>query len=126
MNSKASLLIVSKDASLSYRLRNSPIDDICKLYYCANQENIFSFLKNNNIQIVIMDSEGDECWEFKIVRMIKTFDPMIEIIVVGEPVPSEKVMDWINLGVSDYLLKPLQIETMHLILTRFKILFQEY
>lgn len=119
MESKANLLIVSERPSLYDQLKSTSLKNYCTLHFCGKQENIFSLLRNNNIQIVIMASEGDETWEFKLLEVIKTIDPLIEIIIVGDPAPSDKVMEWINLGASGYLIKPLQIDTVQLILERF-------
>lgn len=119
MELKANVLIVSEESSLYDKLKSSSIKNICTLYFCKKQENLFSLIKNNNIQIVIMTSDEDESWEFKLLKMIKTFDPMIDVVIVGDPVSSEKVMEWINLGANDYLINPLQIDTIQMILRRF-------
>ena len=94
---KNNILIITDETSQYAVVKSPEIKSCCNTYFCGKQENIFSLLKDNNIRIVIMDAEGDESWEFKLLELIKTFDPIIDVIIAGAPVPSEKIMDWISL-----------------------------
>ena len=118
MTFKANLLIISEDPSQFGLFKSDEIKSYCNPYFCGKQENVFKVLKANNIRIVVMDSGGDESWDFKLLNLIKTYDPIIDIVLLGPPVPSEKVLDWINQGATDYLIKPLKADTLQLIFTR--------
>lgn len=118
MKSRANLLIVSEEPSQFDSLRATDLKDSCDIYFCSKHENIFHLLQENDIRIVIMESNGEENWEFKILKLIKTFDPIIDVIVVGSPLPTEKTMNWINSGATDYLIRPLQTDSLQLILQR--------
>jgi len=118
MKFKANLLIITEEPVRYDLLRSSQIKKYCSIYFCGKQENVFDLLKNKSIKIVIMDIDVDISWEYKLLELIKTFDPIIDVIVVGDPVSSENVMDWINLGANDYLIKPIQVDIVQLILER--------
>ncbi|MFC2166749.1 sigma 54-interacting transcriptional regulator [Acidobacteriota bacterium] len=118
MHIKSNLLVIGEKPDISDLLRSTDIDNSCNIYFCGKQENIFSAIKDNNIKIVVMDIEGDDSWEFKLLKLIKTFDAQIEVVIVGGSGVSENAMEWISLGATDYLVKPLQIESIQLILSR--------
>lgn len=118
MENKPNLLVISEEPLILNLLKSTRLKDSSNIYFCKKEENIFWIIEKNAIKIVIIDSEGDESWDFKLLKLIKTFDPIIDVIVVGTPVASDKIIDWINLGAADYLIKPLHPETVELILRR--------
>ncbi len=118
MENKSNFLVISEEPSIFNFLKSISLKDSSDIYFCKKEENIFWIIEKNAIKIVILDSEGDESWDFKLLKLIKAFDPIIEVIVVGMPAASEKIIDWINLGAADYLMKPLQAKTVELILRR--------
>ena len=118
MESKANILIVS-DEPFRYEFLNSPdIADRCRVFFCGKKENILSLIKVSEIKIVIMELNGDGEWESETLKFMKAYDPMVDVIVIGPPLSSEEAMDWINHGATDYLIKPLQMDTFQLILQR--------
>ena len=117
---KENVLIIADDHSPYSFLESVDVKNSYNFYFCRKQDNIFYFIKDNNIKIIIMDFEGDEHWEFKLLKLIKTFDPIIEVIIAGAPLPSEKVLDWINQGATDYLIKPLQTSTIEVVFERLE------
>lgn len=127
MREKTNLLIINGNSSIFNVLKSAGIQDYCRTYFCGKQDNIFELLKNRRIKLVIIDSEEqDNIWECKLLKLIKTFDPEIEIIIVGNPVNSDKVIDWINLGASDYLMKPLQPVNSDKVIDRINLGASDY
>ena len=117
--SKVHVLVVGEEPFLDDELTTSSPGRDYTLHSCRTQEEALSYLRKNTVQILILESKR-EIGEQSFVRKIKTDDPLINVIIIGDPAPAEEVMEWINLGASDYLLKPLQAETMHLLLRRFE------
>lgn len=118
MQIKTNLLVIGEKPDIPDFLKSSDIYNPDHIYFCGKQENIFTVIKNNNVKIVIMDVEGDDSWEFKLLKLIKTFDPLIEVVIVGGSGASDNALEWIKFGATDYLIKPLQIESLQLILGR--------
>ena len=116
MKFKANLLIISEEASRYDLIRSSDVENYCNIYFCGKEKNVFSLLKTNNIKMVIMDLDEDQSWEFKLLKDIKTLDPIVDVVIVGVPASSEKVMNWINQGATDYLIKPIQTDMLKQIL----------
>lgn len=120
MKYKPNLLTITEDPSQYDWLKFTDTKEFCNIYFCGKRENIFSFVKSKDLKIIILDSGEDENWDIKLLKLIKTYDPIIDVIVVGAPLSSEKPIDWINQGASDYLIKPLQPDTFQLILNRIE------
>jgi DNA-binding NtrC family response regulator len=114
------ILIITENRSLTDFVESTDVRDYHDLHFCRKRDNIFYFLKNNRIKTVLMNSNGDEQWELKLLKLIKIFDPIIEIIVVGPAVPSDKAMEWINQGATDYLIRPLRMSSLRSIFARLE------
>jgi len=118
MGSLENLLIIGKETSLYEMLEASPVAAAFKLHFCRVEQDILGFMKTHPMRIAILDSEDVPKDELALLRKLKKFDPLLYIIVIGDPVPSEDVMDWIHQGASDFLAKPLEVETIHEALKR--------
>ena len=114
------LLFITDKPSSYDSLISSGLKDICRVLFCGKKDNIFSAIENKGIRIIIMDISDDETWDMKLLKIIKTVDPIIEVVMAGPHLPSEKVMEWINQGATDYLIRPLQPEVLGLILSRLE------
>ena len=113
MGSLENLLIIGKETSLYEMLEASPVAASFKLHFCRAEQDILSFMKTHPMRIAILDSEDVPKDELVLLRKLKKFDPLLYVIVIGDPVPPEDVMDWIHQGASDFLAKPLEVETIH-------------
>src|SRR4030042_22006 len=93
---KPGLLIVTEDPSQNISLASSELQGMCRAYFCGKKDNVFTALENKGIKTVILDLADDTDWDAKLLKIIKTVDPMIDIVVVGPHLPSEQAVDWIN------------------------------
>lgn len=112
------LLIISEDLSLYDSIKNSSLSANFNIYFCGTHEDIFSFIKDNNIKVIILDLEGIEKEGLSLLKKLKKFDPLVDVIIVGQPLDSEKVLNWINQGATDYLAKPLEMIAFELVLNK--------
>lgn len=112
------LLIIGEDLSLYDQIKNSPISINFNIFFCGTHEDIFSFIKNNSIKVIILDLEGMEREKLNLLKRLKKFDPLVDVIIVDKPTSSEKVMNWINQGATDYLAKPLEMNAFRFILNK--------
>lgn len=103
------LLIIGEDLSLYDLINNSSLRTHFNIFFCGTHEDIFSFIKDNNIKVIILDLEGIAKEELSLLRKLKRFDPLVDIIIIGQPLSSDKVLNWINQGATDYLAKPLEM-----------------
>ncbi|MCJ7612740.1 MAG: sigma-54 dependent transcriptional regulator [Candidatus Aminicenantes bacterium] len=120
MSFRPDLLILAEE-SAAYAWVKDKLGPGCgQVHTCRKQDNILQVLKNHPVRVALLDCGGEEAWDYKLLEMIKAFDNLIELVVVGPAVPSEKIMDWIARGASDYLLRPLETHHLSLILERLE------
>lgn len=118
MKTKKNILIISEELTIYNLLRSSSINNSYDISICKAQEDVLFIVKDRNIKVVIMELRGDEEDDFKLLKLLKTYNPLVDVIVVGKPLVSEMIMDWINLGATDYLAKPLKVNSIQKILEK--------
>jgi DNA-binding NtrC family response regulator len=115
---KPDLLILAEEVA-AYEWVKSKVEGGCgQVHACRKQDNILQVLKNHPVRVVLLECGAEESWDFKLLEMIKAFDNLVEMVIVGPAVPADKIMDWISRGATDYLLRPLDSRHLSLILER--------
>jgi len=115
---KLNLLIISQDPSFSQSIKKSEIGQKCNIYFWPSKENIINGVEAHNIDAVIIDTKKSTEEAEPIFNSLKSFDPLLDVVICGQPIPTEKVMELINKGVSDYIVKPMSIDNLVQALTR--------
>ncbi len=105
---KHNVLIVEENLSLFELLKESPYVEEENVYFPDTRDNILSVIQHKNINIVILDSERKDIRVPSLIKQIKSFDPLVDIIIIGKPLASEKIEELIILGARDYLVKPVE------------------
>lgn len=112
MDIMENLIVIGKDSSLYDLLKKSSLSEEFNINFCSQEEDIFSFIKNNQARIAIIDSEETPDKDLQLLKKLKKFDRLLNVIIVGNPLTPEEVMDWIHQGALDYLAKPLHAPTV--------------
>jgi len=112
MNFNLNILINSEDLALYNMIKKSPISSNSTISFCGPQEDILTFIQESKINLVITDIESDKNEKNNLLKEIKQFDPLVDVIFIADPSNSEEFLDFINLGAADYLTKPLEINTL--------------
>lgn len=107
------LLIIDEDLSLYDQIKSSSLPKNYIIYFSRAYRDIYSFIEYNNIHVVITDLDGNKKQGLSLLKKLKQLDPLVELIFIGKPLPSEEVMEMINQGAMDYLTKPLRLNAMH-------------
>lgn len=109
------ILIIDEDPSLHDLIIQSSIASFCNIYFpndYEDYEELFIFIKDNNIHVIIADLDRNKKERLILLKKIKTFDPLLDVIMVGKSLAPEEVVDIINQGASDYLVRPLQLDSI--------------
>jgi len=120
MEIRINLLVIGEEPSLLNLIKNSALENEKDVYFCTFRDEIFPALEKNNIKVVFISSEEAGEGGFRFVKALKVFDPLIEVIVVGRPLPSGEVMEWIEEGATYYLPQPVQIDSVQSVLRKIK------
>ena len=118
MKYEENVLIISRDRQLYDIIHRSLLGKDYNIYFCGSSEDVLSFIEENNIKVVILDYEDNDEEEFNLLKNIKAFDSLIDVIIVGELRDSEEVADWINWGATEFLNKRNQIDRVQTVLKR--------
>ena len=89
-----------------------------EVFFCRKQEDIGAHIRDKDIKIVIMDLTQKEIRDHKLLKLIKNSDPLVEVVIIGDPIDSEKIIESIRLGASEYIEKPLKFNNIKSALKR--------
>ncbi|MEE9390202.1 MAG: response regulator, partial [Candidatus Aminicenantaceae bacterium] len=112
------ILTIADQPQLFNSLQNFLSKNNCSVFFCRKQRGILSLIKKKDIRIIIMDLTLKEIQDFALLQLIKSFDPIIEVIIIGDSTTSDKIGESIRLGASEYITKPLRIQPVQLALKR--------
>jgi DNA-binding NtrC family response regulator len=115
---KPGFLIISDTPEIYRALVSPEIASGLRTVFCGKSDNLFSAIEDRFIRTALLELGPDEDRDRKLLKIIRTLDPMIEIVLAGPPQTSDRVMDWIALGATDYFLVPLQADVLPLLLRR--------
>jgi DNA-binding NtrC family response regulator len=87
-----------------------------QIYYSSKKEDFHSVIREKEIKVVLLDLKEKEIQDFSLLKTIKNFDPLIEIIIAGDKISASKIAEAIKLGATDYLIKPIEIKKLYYIL----------
>lgn len=112
MGVNLNVLIVSDDLGFYDTITKSPVSYNSNISFCSSQDDILSFIHDNNIHVVITDVEKSTDGRLRLLKKLKQFDPLLDVIVIAEPSDSEDFMCFIRQGAADYLTKPLDMNIL--------------
>ncbi|MFQ6108674.1 MAG: sigma-54 interaction domain-containing protein [Candidatus Aminicenantales bacterium] len=110
--SSLNMLIVAGHPSLHQAIKKSPIDRNWNILWCRPEEDVLTKVKEHEIQVLVIQMEKHKREAAFLLQRLKTFDPIIDVILIGAPLSPEAVVGWINRGATDYLLLPLEIKIL--------------
>jgi len=90
------------------------------IFSSSKKDDFKAIIRENEINIIILDLTEEETRNFSLLRSIKNFDPLIEVVVTGASVSASKMAESIKLGATDYLTKPQETERLQLVLKKIQ------
>lgn len=100
------ILIVSEKGEMFNKLKKTLSSKGYHPYRSSKTDDIYALLRKNNIKTIILNLDKDEIKDFSLLKDIKNYDPLIDVVVIGPQEPTSKTMEAIKLGATDYLSKP--------------------
>ncbi len=120
MTQNLKLLIISETPALVNKTKRSDITKTHDILYLPPQEDVFALLGEEEIHVVVIDLDLRKHQKkvFSLLKKIKTFDALIDVLILGATSPEEDVVEWIGNGATDYLKKSIQPATLERILSK--------
>jgi len=101
-------LVISENREMFFDLERILVPKGYTLYHSLKTENFRALVKAWNIRIIILCLTKAETEDFLSLREIKNFDALLEVILIGPPLPPDKTIEAIHLGAIDYLEEPFE------------------
>lgn len=112
MSSSLNLLIIDKDLSLYDTIKHSPLIDDFNIYFSETYAEMISFIKKNNIHVILADIDRDKGSGEQFLNKLKEFDALLDVILVGQRQDPDHVLSLINQGATDYMTRPIQMNAL--------------
>ena len=118
MELQTSLLIVSREFSLYSAVKKTSLAGDFSLFFCRPDEDCLSIVRENAVRIVLMDSAEARQESESLLKKLKHFDSLIDVVILGQGLDSEAILGWIHMGATDYVSMPLQPAAVSEVLRR--------
>lgn len=118
MQIQIKILLLIEDFSLYDLLMKSSIADNCEIFFLEKIGDASTSIKANNINVVIIDIDRNKAERFNLLKDLKKSDRLLNVIITGQPLMENDVIEFINHGALDYLEKPAKLEEIEKILEK--------
>lgn len=118
MQIQIKLLLLIEDFSLYDLLMKSSIADNCEVFFLEKIGDASTSIKANNINVVIIDIDRNRGERFNLLKDLKKSDRLLNVIITGQPLMENDVIEFINHGALGYLEKPAKLEEIEKILEK--------
>jgi len=106
MKYKYKILIVDKEEEVLRTLRKHLDMEGYKVETIKSSVHAFEKIKNNKYHIVLINIEMPEMDGIGLLREIKKYDSMTQIIMMTEHSTMDKILSSLEYGANDYIYKP--------------------
>ncbi len=118
MDTQTDLLIISEDFSLFETIKKAPVGVDVNVYFSQAGDDYLAVVRDHRIRVVLVDSGGSTAEALVVLKKLKKFDPLIDVLVGGEAPGPEAVQDIIRAGATDFIARPYQGDILQNILGR--------
>jgi DNA-binding NtrC family response regulator len=80
------------------------------IVHTTHKENLSALIREKNVRIIVAEVDAPETDDFALLKAVKDFDPLLEVIIIGPEAPGKKMIEAISLGAVDYLVRPLEAD----------------
>jgi len=106
------LCVLAEDTSKYDAIKHFAHNNNFTMCFSEAHDEFLFWLREMKIHIVFVDLDVDDSKGLNLLEEIKDFDPLIDVILMGQSQSSEQLIGLINKGASGYLEKPLDSESI--------------
>jgi DNA-binding NtrC family response regulator len=108
---KANILVVDDEKSMRDSM-HMLLQDSYNIYLAKSGKEAIQVIKNNFIDLVLLDIRLPEIDGIEVLKIIKGIDDSIEVIMVTAVIMVKHAVEAIRIGAYDYITKPFDIESL--------------
>jgi DNA-binding NtrC family response regulator len=121
MDTPNNLLIISDDFSLYETIKKASVAVDFSLYFSQADDDFLGVVRDNGIRVALVDSGDSIAGALIALKKLKKFDPLIDVLIGGEPLDRDAILDVIHAGATDFIPKPYRDDILHEILRRISV-----
>ncbi|MBE0711920.1 MAG: sigma-54-dependent Fis family transcriptional regulator [Candidatus Aminicenantes bacterium] len=118
MEAQTNLLIISDDFSLYETIKKAPVAVDFNVFFSQTEDDYLAVVRENGIRVVLVDSGDSLAAGLLVLKKIKKSDALIDVLVGGEPIGQEAVLDMVHAGATDFIPKPFERDILQDVLRR--------
>lgn len=118
MEAQTDLLIISDDFSLYEAIKKTPVGIDVNVYFSQTGDDYLAVVRDHGIRVALVDSGDSLAGALLILKKLKKFDALIDVLIGGQPPGPEAVQDIIRAGATDFIARPYQGDILQDILRR--------
>jgi DNA-binding NtrC family response regulator len=118
MDAQTNLLIISDDFALYETVKKSPVAVDFNVFFSQTEDDYLDVIRENGIRVVLVDSGDALAAGLVIMKKIKKFDALVDVLVGGVPIGRDAVLDIVHAGATDFVPKPYERDILADILRR--------
>ncbi|MGA2533105.1 MAG: sigma-54 dependent transcriptional regulator [Candidatus Aminicenantales bacterium] len=121
MDAPNNLLIISDDFSLYETIKKASVAVDFSLYFSQSDDDFLKVVRENGIRVALVDSGDSIAAALIALKKLKKFDPLIDVLIGGEPLDRDAILDVIHAGATDFIPKPFRDDILQEILRRISV-----
>ncbi len=121
MDAQTNLLIISDDFSLYETIKRASVAGDFSLFFSQTNDDYLGIVRGNAIRVTLVDSGDSIAGALMVLKKLKKFDPLLDVLIGGEPLDRDAILDVIHAGATDFIAKPYQNDILQEILQRISV-----
>jgi DNA-binding NtrC family response regulator len=118
MDAQTNLLIISDDFSLYETVKKAPVAVDFNVFFAQTGDAYLDVIREHGIRVVLVDAADSPAAGLLIMKKIKKADALVDVLIGGEPLGREAVLDLVHAGATDFVPKPYERDILGDILRR--------
>jgi len=118
MDAQTNLLIISDDFSLYESVKKAPVAADFNVFFAQTDDAYLDVIRENGIRVVLVDCGDALAAGLLVLKKIKKTDALIDVLVGGQALGREAVLDVVRAGAADFVPKPYERDILGDILRR--------
>ncbi|MEN6312298.1 MAG: sigma-54 dependent transcriptional regulator [Acidobacteriota bacterium] len=121
MDAQTNLLIISDDFSLYETIKRASVAGDFSLFFSQTNDDYLGIVRDNAIRVTLVDSGDSIAGALMVLKKLKKFDPLLDVLIGGEPLDRDAILDVIHAGATDFIAKPYRNDILQEILQRISV-----
>jgi DNA-binding NtrC family response regulator len=121
MDAQTNLLIISDDFALYETIKKASVAVDFSLYFSQTGDDFLAIVRDHGVRVVLVDAGDSLAAALIALKKLKKFDPLIDVLIGGEPLDRDAILDVIHAGATDFIPKPYRNDILQEILSRLSV-----